>query len=243
MKKNNLKIKDTITMVDKIMAIESIATSVFNEDGDYTPYYADIKKIEVIVENFLEGVELEENDYTYEIAMNDKDVNTLIKKFFYNNEDTDKAKKENEKNAEYIYIMNDILANAEEKIEFTKQEVINCTYSKNEFYTTFSTFLKDAEKAIENLSNLDLSKLDDDTVATALGIMNQLKDKDITPELITDVIKNAVDFKVPETEIYEGQRKHIEEQNALLKEKEQEIIELKKWKRNHEARNVKVDKK
>lgn len=163
--------------------------------------------------------------------------------FFYNIEDSEKAKKENEKNAEYISIMNDVMANAENKIEFIKQEVINCTYMKNEFYDNFNTMVSNVNKAIENFSNLDLSRLDEDTITTALGIMNQLKDKELTPELITDVIKNAVNFEVPETEIYEGQRKHIEEQNVRIKEQEQEIIELRKWKRDNEIRNVLNDKK
>ena len=243
MRKKNLKIKDTITMVDKVNAIEAIVNSAFDEDGSYTPYYVDIKKVEVIVDYFLEGIELADNEYTYEVAMNDKDVNKLVSRFFYNIEESDKATKENEKNAEYISIMNDVMANAGNKIEFIKQEVINCTYMKNEFYTNFNTMISNVNKAIENFSNLDLSRLDEDTITTALGIMNQLKDKELTPELITDVIKNAVNFEVPETEIYEGQRKHIEEQNTRIKEQEQEIIELRKWKRDNEVRNVLNDKK
>lgn len=162
---------------------------------------------------------------------------------FYNIEESDKATKENEKNAEYISIMNDVMANAGNKIEFIKQEVINCTYMKNEFYANFNVMVSNVNKAIENFSNLDLSRLDEDTITTALGIMNQLKDKELTPELITNVIKNAVNFEVPETEIYEGQRKHIEEQNVRIKEQEQEIIELRKWKRNNEVCNVLNDKK
>lgn len=243
MTKKNLKIKDTITMVDKVNAIEAIVNSAFDEGGSYTPYYVDIKKVEVIVDYFLEGIELADNEYTYEVAINDKDVNKLVSRFFYNIEESDKATKENEKNAEYISIMNDVMANAGNKIEFIKQEVINCTYMKNEFYANFNTMVSNVNKAIENFSNLDLSRLDEDTITTALGIMNQLKDKELTPELITDVIKNAVNFEVPETEIYEGQRKHIEEQNARIKEQEQEIIELRKWKRNNEVRNVLNDKK
>lgn len=243
MRKKKLKIKDTITMVDKVNAIEAIVNSAFDEDGSYTPYYVDIKKVEVIVDYFLEGIEFADNEYTYEVAINDKDVNKLVSRFFYNIEESDKAMKENEKNAEYISIMNDVMANAGNKIEFIKQEVINCTYMKNEFYDNFNTMVSNVNKAIENFSNLDLSRLDEDTITTALGIMNQLKDKELTPELITDVIKNAVNFEVPETEIYEGQRKHIEEQNVRIKEQEQEIIELRKWKRDNEVRNVLNDKK
>ena len=240
MTKKNLKIKDTITMVDKVNAIEAIVNSAFDENGSYTPYYVDIKKVEVIVDYFFE---LADNEYTYEVAINDKDVNKLVSRFFYNIEESDKATKENEKNAKYISIMNDVMANAGNKIEFIKQEVINCTYMKNEFYANFNTMVSNVNKAIENFSNLDLSRLDEDTITTALGIMNQLKDKELTPELITDVIKNAVNFEVPETEIYEGQRKHIEEQNTRIKEQEQEIIKLRKWKRDNEVRNVLNDKK
>ena len=235
MTKKNLKIKDTITMVDKVNAIEAIVNSAFDEDGSYTPYYVDIKKVEVIV--------LADDEYTYEVAINDKDVNKLVNRFFCNIEDSDKARKENEKNVTYISIMNDVMANAGNKIEFIKQEVINCTYMKNEFYSNFNNMVSNVNKAIENFANLDLSRLDEDTITTALGIMNQMKDKELTPELITDVIKNAVSFEVPETEIYEGQRKHIEEQNARIKEQEQEIIELRKWKRDNEVRNVLNDKK
>ena len=226
------------------MRFEAIVNSAFDEDGSYTPYYVDIKKVEVIVDYFLEGIELADNEYTYEVAINDKDVNKLVSRFFYNIEETDKAMKENEKNAEYISIMNDVMANAGNKIEFIKQEVINCTYMKNEFYANFNTMVSNVNKAIENFSNLDLSRLDEDTITTALGIMNQLKDKELTPELITDVIKNAVNFEVPETEIYEGQRKHIEEQNTRIKEQETGNYRVKEnGKRDNEVRNVLNDKK
>ena len=104
MTKKNLKIKDTITMVDKVNAIEAIVNSAFDEDGSYTPYYVDIKKVEVIIDYFLEGIELADDEYTYEVAINDKDVNKLVSRFFYNIEESDKATKENEKNRQCLSI-------------------------------------------------------------------------------------------------------------------------------------------
>lgn len=48
MKKTELKIKDTITLKDKIRAIEAISDSCF-VDGDYTPYFLESNTIEYIL--------------------------------------------------------------------------------------------------------------------------------------------------------------------------------------------------
>ena len=58
MKKTELKIKDIITLKDKIHAIEAISDSCF-VDGDYTPYFLESNTIEYMAIYFIEGFELE----------------------------------------------------------------------------------------------------------------------------------------------------------------------------------------
>ena len=77
MKKTNLKIKDEITLLDKINAINGIVESCFL-DGEYTPYYLEKSLVEYIAIFCIEGFELESGDDLYEIAMSDPEFKELI---------------------------------------------------------------------------------------------------------------------------------------------------------------------
>ena len=85
-----------------------------------------------------------------------------------------------------------------------------------------------------------MSSLSPSDMNTALDFMKQLNDTDITEETLANAARKAADqFKLPESDIIEGQRKRIAEQQKQLTEKETEITELRKWKSEQEARNVK----
>lgn len=131
-----------------------------------------------------------------------------------------------------------VAVNVNEIVEVRKQELIHCTNEKRNFLNGLTEFIIDIDSSISNFANLDLTKLTPDIIETATKIMNQLKDKEITPDLVSDVIKNAVDFKVPETEIYEGQRKQIGNLQNLLKEERNKNNELEKKIIKFEARDA-----
>ena len=80
MKKENLRIKENITIQDKINVVESIVEDYFR-GGKYTPYFAPISKIVSIATYFIEGYELEDGDNLYTICMTDDDMKRLIETF------------------------------------------------------------------------------------------------------------------------------------------------------------------
>ena len=80
MKKTNLRIKENITLQDKINVVESIVEDYFR-GGKYTPYFAPISKIVSIATYFIEGYELEEGDNLYTICVTDGDMKRLIETF------------------------------------------------------------------------------------------------------------------------------------------------------------------
>lgn len=217
MKKNNLRIKENITTVDQINAINNIL-GYYWTDGEYTPYFADVAKIETIVKCFIEGYELEEGEFLYNCANEDKDMKKLVRQFLYDVADNANAKKHNKDNKKYIDIMSFVIVNVNEKLEFEKKKRIHCTDEKKAFLDGITSFISDLDKSLGNIANLELSKLTPEMMETASGIIAQLKDKEITPELVSEVIKNAVDFKVPENEIIEGQREEIGRLKEMLAE-------------------------
>lgn len=89
MKKNNPRIKEQIMVRDEIHAIEHIADSCFTGGGNYrkyTPYYTTVGETEAIVKFFLEGVEFDDGENIYEIAMNDFHLRPLVDSFYIRSE-------------------------------------------------------------------------------------------------------------------------------------------------------------
>lgn len=250
MKKENVRIKEEITIGDEINAVESIVSSYFM-NGDFTPYYSEMQCIIAITENFIEGVEFEDDELIYDAVVQDPDIYPLIMKFYYDVSDTEQAKHENEENIKYINIWNRVMQHVHEKVEFEKQLRINemSTYtlsnlinSQNEMIESVietCTVLLDSFSALANLKNLTQEDME-----LAREFMGNLKDKNITETTLANAMKKVVkSHKVPNTKIYEGQRERIEEQQKQLEEKEKEITALRQWKRDHEARNVLNDEK
>lgn len=250
MKKENVRIKEEITISDEINAVESIVSSYFM-NGDFTPYYSEMQCIIAITENFIEGVEFEDDELIYDAVVQDPDIYPLNMKFYYDVSDTEQAKHENEENIKYINIWNRVMQHVHEKVEFEKQLRINemSTYtlsnlinSQNEMIESVietCTVLLDSFSALANLKNLTQEDME-----LAREFMGNLKDKNITETTLANAMKKVVkSHKVPNTKIYEGQRKRIEEQQKQLEEKDKEITELRQWKCDHEARNVLNDEK
>ena len=241
MQKKNMKIKNNITITDQIAAIKTIVNYYFT-DGEYTPYFADMGMYEAIVNNFITGCKLRDDEYSYILVEKDKELRDLVIKFFYNSEDTDEARGHNDENYKYISIFNFVMNNVKDIVDIKKKELVLCTNEKKEFYSTITSTVKDLDKSLQNLSRLDLNALTPEVKEFGLKFMEKFKDGEFNSETLTQAIKDAVDFKVPETEIYEGQRKQIGNLNNMLREKEEENKELKKKIVDFEARNVKADK-
>lgn len=221
MKKNNVKIKDNITIVDEISVIENIAAYYFT-DGEYTPYYAEMGKVTAIAQNFLSGVEFDEEDYIYELVMTNDDLYKCVNKFI--NPSVSKS------DSQYFNRMERLMKQVDDIVEFRKQKIIHNTDAFN-VVGAMCIALKDI-----------LDNYVQDT-ELAQGFIEDLKTSGITEETLTNAVRKAADqFKMSESDVIEGQRNRIAEQQAQLQEKEAEIQELRKWKREYMARNVKAVK-
>lgn len=212
MKKENVKIKDTITFVDEITAVKEIVSAMFTDDG-YTPYYRDMVTTIAIAKNFLNGIVFEEHDHVYAQVMSDDELSALIQKFY---------KSPLSKNAiDYKTVLDRVNDFVDDCVEFEKQKII---HGKDE--------LKSIAKFCDMV--LDVVGIMPATINFGKEFIQKMENKEITEETLTNVMKSIIsDHKMPETEIYEEQRKRIVEQQSLLEEKENEIVELRKWKKEH----------
>ena len=221
MKKNNVKIKDNITIVDEISAIENIAAYYFT-DGEYTPYYAEMGKVTAIAQNFLSGVEFDEEDYVYELVMTNEDLYKCVNKFL--------VPSVSKSEAQYFNCMERIMKQVDDIVEFEKQKLIHNT----DAFSVVGAMCMAVKDILDNyVQNTELAQ----------GFIEDLKASGITEETLTNAVRKAADqFKMPESDVIEGQRNKIAEQQAQLQEKEAEIQDLRKWKREYMARNVKAVK-
>lgn len=228
MKKENVKIKSNITIVDEISTIQSIVEYYFT-DGEYTPYYADMAKTTAVAQNFLDGVEFEAEDYVYECVMTNDDLYKCVNKFLVPS--TIKS------DAQYYNRMERIMKHVEDIVEFKKQKLIHNTDAFG-IVGDMCMALKDIMDSYTQ--NAELAKT----------FITDLQKSGITEETLTNAVRNAADkFKPSENEIIEGQRKRIAEQQAQLQEMQGRIQEMNKkvrgfedWKHEYMARNVKAVK-
>lgn len=228
MKKENVKIKSNITIVDEISTIQSIVEYYFT-DGEYTPYYADMAKTTAVAQNFLDGVEFEAEDYVYECVMTNDDLYKCVNKFLVPS--TIKS------DAQYYNRMERIMKHVEDIVEFKKQELIHNTDAFR-IVGDMCMALKDIMDSYTQ--NAELAKT----------FITDLQKSGITEETLTNAVRNAADqFKPTENEIIEGQRKRIAEQQSQLQEMQGRIQEMNKkvrgfedWKHEYMARNVKAVK-
>jgi len=115
-------------------------------------------------------------------------------------------------------------------VEFQKQRIIHNT----DAFSVVGAMCMAVKDILDNyVQNTEVAQ----------GFIEDLKASGITEETLTNAVRKAADqFKMPESDVIEGQRNRIAEQQAQLQEKEAEIQELRKWKREYMARNVKAVK-
>lgn len=223
MKKDNVRVKSDITIVDEITAIESMVSYYFT-DNEYTPYYADMAKVTVIAENFLDGVEFESEDYVYQLVMENDDIYECVNKFLEIPTSQDKE------SVDCYVRMEKIMKQVYDVVEFKKQKLIH----NSDAFAIVGDMCLAVKDMLDNYAKNN---------EIAQKFVSDLQESGINEETLTKAVRNAADqFKIPESEIIEGQRKRIAEQQEQLQEKEAEIQDLRKWKREHMARNVKADK-
>ena len=189
MKVKNPRIKKNISLVDKINVIENTILYAFN-DGKYTPYYIDLGLRTSIAEFLLDGVTFEQDDDIYNLTLTNKKIKPLVDKF-YSDERVDE---------ETIYCMDiksDIDAQIEDIMEVEKQAFIHKSDSLEILYNGLNMLIENVLNAVEYF-NRQTSVLTSDDIANASKLMSSISDGTISRDAIAEIIRKAIDFKVPE---------------------------------------------
>lgn len=189
MKVKNPRIKKNISLVDKINVIENTILYAFN-DGKYTPYYIDLGLRTSIAEFLLDGVTFEKDDDIYNLTLTSKKIKPLVDKF-YSDERVDE---------ETIYCMDiksDIDAQIEDIMEVEKQAFIHKSDSLEILYNGLNMLIENVLNAVEYF-NRQTSVLTSDDIANASKLMSSISDGTISRDAIAEIVRKAIDFKVPE---------------------------------------------
>ncbi len=215
--KNNLRIKDNISLTDQIMVINDIVAAYFR-NGDYTPYYAEMGEIIAVGTYLLEGYELEEGESIYTFYYTDQEVHKLIDMFINNS---------NQK-SQNVAIMKFIREMVKDKLEFAKERAIHSRPMTEEAFVTLKQFMDVVIDSFGNFANLNLSALSPEMIKNAQTVFQKMADSGfkMTEENIANVIKEAADFNMDD-----ASKEIIDAKNA-------EIRELKKYKTLWESRNT-----
>lgn len=211
MKKDNVRIKENISFVDKVNVIKEIVASYFVA-GNYTPYYRERATVIAIVNNFIEGIEFETEEEVYDSVCEDIEIMEIVEKF---------------KTTHHMCMIN---KNVDDIVEFEKQRIIHGSSDLE----TIAEFCKMISNVLSNFSNLRLDLITPEAIEVGKELVNKMKNQEITEETLANVISSIIEnHKMPETEIYEHQRLRIEEQQKTLEEKENELKELRKFRKEH----------
>ena len=217
MKKESMKIKGNITLEDKVNAIEAI-TSAYFQNGDYTPYYAEIGEVIAVGKFFIEGYELEEGESINSMYELDYDFKKLVDAFIHNN---------NPKSAN-VPIMNYVREMVKDKVEFIKEREVHLNPIVNNTLTTFTEFMDVVIDSLGNFSKMNIEALSPDILAKSKTIIDKLSDSgiELTKENLISIFREMADFRPDEAS------------QEIIDAKNKKIIELSKYKALWESRNT-----
>lgn len=216
--KNNLRIKDNISLTDQIMVINDIVAAYF-KNGDYTPYYAAMGEIIAVGTYFLDGYELEEGEDIYTLYCTDIEVRRLIDMFINNSN----QKSQNLATMKFIRDM------VKDKLQFAKERAIHSRVKTENAFESLKEFIDVLTYTLSNFSDSVLSTITPEMIKTTQTVMEKMADSNfqMTSENIAEIIKDAADFD------FDTATKEI------IDAKNNEIMELKKYKELWESHNTK----
>lgn len=217
MKKNNFKVKENITFEDKANAIEYICNSLFDfgENGeitDYSPYYIEPAQVCAIMNYFVEGIEFENGESIYDVAVADKEVNEIVNQFF--------LKPTTVKNPKLTYqqeIMKFVMSHVVEKVEYMKQKAIHAPSYRKDM----------VGEALVDLINVLSSKAEELNVSEANKFIEKYNSPDKSME---DIAKQFMkeEFEKRTAELENANTQPIDkpdnEEKAIKNEKMREML-------------------
>lgn len=190
MKKNNVRIKNNITLTDKINAINSIVSCYFT-DGEYTPYYLEMAQVIASVTYFMEGVEFEDGDDIYSSVIHDDEVLNIVDDIITGED------------------MAFVMKNVKDKVDFIKQKIIHSHADMDKIIEVCNVIID----SLENFSKLDLTELSKEDIKNASSIMKKIASGEITVDSLSSALKEAVGFKMDDamSEILDAKNAEIRE--------------------------------
>lgn len=234
MLKDNMRIKESITLQDRINAIETIVSFYFM-DGDYTPYYKDEGEISAVIRNFIDGIEFEKGESVFAAYYNDEDLRKLVNMFIlepvFKDTDDEEEKKTQDSIREYYDMMEVIREYVKDKVEFEKQKYLHANPDLDKIVMAADTIID----SFENFSRMNFEILTPENLEKAQRIFNKISESgfELTTENIINVIKDASSFDMDE-----ATKEIIDAKNTKIRELKEKIEKLESKKES----NLKVIK-
>ena len=211
MKKGKIEIKKNISMVDKVNAINLIVSSYFT-NGEYTPYYSDMAQVMAVITYFIEGIEFEEGEDIYNAVMQDEELNDMVHDILFEDD--------------MIFVKD----NAKDKVEFLKQKIIHSHADMDKIIEACNVIID----SLENFSKLNIKEMKKEDMQNASIVLEKLaSNNNLTPEVISNVLKDAVGFKMDE-----ATEEILDSKNEQIRGLKEENKELRKYKALWESRNT-----
>ena len=211
MKKGKIEIKKNISMVDKVNAINLIVSSYFT-NGEYTPYYSDMAQVMAVVTYFIDGIEFENDEDIYTAVMQDEELSDIVHDVLFEDD--------------MIFIKN----NAIDKVEFLKQQIIHSHADTDKIIEVCNVIID----SLENFSKLNIKEMKKEDMQNASIVLEKLaSNNNLTPEVISNVLKDAVGFKMDK-----AAEEIIDAKNEQIRGLKEENKELRKYKALWESRNT-----
>ena len=213
MKKTAMKLKESLTLTEKVMAIKNIVSSNFMDD-DYTPYYDKLGRITTIIKYLIDGIELEDEDNLLELYNSDNEMRDMVDSVLHGHIDN------NTLEDDWLFVM----MQAADKIDFMKRKLIHHNYDLEKIVDAANVIID----SLENFSKLQLRELTPEMIQTGMTVMKKLADNNVelNQETISSIIKDAVAFDMDKATA------------DIIDSKNEEIRELRKYKMLWDSRNL-----
>lgn len=221
--KDNMRIKESITLQDRINAIETIVSFYFM-DGDYTPYYKDEGEISAVIRNFIDGIEFEKGESVFSAYYNDENLRKLVNMFILKPVDKEPESEEDERIQNSIRELYDMMETIREyvadKVEFEKQKYLHANPDLDKIVMAADTIID----SFENFSRMNFEIFTPENLEKAQKIFNKISESgfEFSTENIINVIKDASSFNMDEAtkEIVDAKNSEIRELKEKIKKLE-----------------------
>ena len=228
MLKDNMRIKESITLQDRINAIETIVSFYFM-GGDYTPYYKDEGEISAVIRNFIDGIEFEKGESVFAAYYNDEDLRKLVNVFILKpvSKDTDdEEEKKTQDSIRECYDMMEIIREyVKDKVEFEKQKYLHANPDLDKIVMAANVIID----SFENFSRMNFEILTPENLEKAQRIFNKISESGfkLTAENIVNVIRDASSFDMDK-----ATKEIIDSKNTEIRELKERIKKLESKKDN-----------